>query len=71
MQETNAKIAAEAKDFAARHAQRSKQAAEQLKCSRAESAMKLLDQQSKMDQTIQNSISICNKIRFLLSMNED
>lgn len=71
MQETNAKIAAEAKDFAVRHAQRSKQAAEQLKCSRAESAMKLLDQQSKMDQTIREGKRVAETARQLMEQKRE
>ncbi len=45
----NDKVAAEAKESAARQALRSKQASEQLKSSKAETAMKLLDEQMKTD----------------------
>ncbi len=66
LQETHAKIAAEVKYSAARQAQRSKLAAEQLKSGRAESAMKFLEEQLKMDQTIREGKRVAETARQLM-----
>jgi hypothetical protein len=66
MQELNARAAAERKSAAARQMLQRKQASEAAKANRMESAMKLMEEQAKVDQTIQEGkrVAECAKQRM-------
>jgi hypothetical protein len=71
LQDLNDKVAAEAKESAARQALRSKQASEQAKSSKAETAMKLLEDQMKMDHIIREAKKVAESSKQLMEQKRE